>query len=201
MNDQPNSPRENILVIALVFEAGVGVAALALGWLVDFSPLALVKPTLADFGLGAAAAVPLAVVLLASWRITWGPVARLREVVEELIVPLFRECTVAQLAALSIFAGVGEELLFRGLIQEGLRQRIGGDAGTYVGLAASAIVFGLAHYITRTYAILAAIVGVYLGLLLLVCDNLLVPIATHAVYDFVALLYLVRVGRDAPTSE
>ena len=199
-DDQLNSPRGNILVVALVFEAGVGAAALGMGWLVDFSPLALLKPSLADFAIGAAAAIPLAVVLLTGWRISWRPIARLRDVVEELIVPLFRGCTAVQLAALSVVAGVGEELLFRGLIQEGLRERIGGDMGLYAGLGVSAVIFGLAHYVTRTYAILAALVGVYLSLLMLTRDNLLVPIATHAVYDFVALLYLMRAacGANAP---
>ena len=53
--------------------------------------------------------------------------------------------------------------------------------------------FGLAHSVTRTYAILATIIGLYFGWLWLATGNLLVPITTHAVYDFLALVYFVRI--------
>ena len=39
---------------------------------------------------------------------------------------------------------------------------------------------------------LAGLFGLYLGALWLLTGNLLVAIAAHAVYDFFALLYLVR---------
>jgi membrane protease YdiL (CAAX protease family) len=58
-------------------------------------------------------------------------------------------------------------------------------------LVASAA-FGLAHFLTATYAALAAVAGLYLGTLFLLQGNLVVPIVAHALYDFVALLYLVR---------
>jgi membrane protease YdiL (CAAX protease family) len=43
--------------------------------------------------------------------------------------------------------------------------------------------------------------GVYLGGLLLLTDNLLAPIATHAVYDFVALIYLTRSRPPQPPGD
>ena len=60
-----------------------------------------------------------------------------------------------------------------------------------VGLLASAV-FGLFHLVTPTYALLATIVGVYLGVCFAVTDNLLTVIVAHALYDFVALVYLTR---------
>ena len=39
---------------------------------------------------------------------------------------------------------------------------------------------------------MAAVVGIYLGLLWLATGNLLVPIVTHGVYDFAALVWLLR---------
>jgi uncharacterized protein len=48
------------------------------------------------------------------------------------------------------------------------------------------------HWITRTYALLAALVGLYLGGLWLWTGNLLVPIVAHALYDFVALIWILR---------
>ena len=52
---------------------------------------------------------------------------------------------------------------------------------------------------TLAYAMLAALVGGYLGWLHLASGNLLVPILAHALYDFVALRLLLRV-KPTPTS-
>ena len=67
------------------------------------------------------------------------------------------------------------------------------------GLLAASVLFGLAHPITPAYAVLAAMIGVYLGWLWLAFDkNLLVPITAHALYDFLALIYLVRTRGRRP---
>ena len=65
--------------------------------------------------------------------------------------------------------------------------------GLWLAVALTSIVFGLAHFISFTYAAYATVVGVYLGVLLIVFDNLLVPVLAHATYDFVALVYLIYV--------
>jgi membrane protease YdiL (CAAX protease family) len=59
-------------------------------------------------------------------------------------------------------------------------------------VAVTSVVFGLAHLITPLYGVLAALVSVYLGWLFLEYENLVVPMVTHAMYDFVALVYLAR---------
>jgi membrane protease YdiL (CAAX protease family) len=51
-------------------------------------------------------------------------------------------------------------------------------------------VFGVCHWLNRTYAVLATLMGVYFGLLLVWTGNLWTPILAHAVYDFVALVVL-----------
>jgi membrane protease YdiL (CAAX protease family) len=48
------------------------------------------------------------------------------------------------------------------------------------------------HLVTKTYAVIATLIGAYLGVLWLATENLLAPITTHAVYDFVALVYFLR---------
>jgi membrane protease YdiL (CAAX protease family) len=88
---------------------------------------------------------------------------------------------------ISLAAGVGEELLFRGLLQAAIADWL----HPWAGLGIASLVFGLAHSITRTYAVLATLLGAYLGGLWLACDNLLAPMITHALYDFLALLYLI----------
>ena len=108
-------------------------------------------------------------------------------------MPLFRDCNLAQLAIISALAGLGEETLFRGVVQVGVAQGIAGPHGVWLGLLVAAILFGLLHLITPMYAILAGLIGLYLGGLWLLTGNLLTPITTHAAYDFLALVYLVRV--------
>jgi membrane protease YdiL (CAAX protease family) len=55
------------------------------------------------------------------------------------------------------------------------------------------VLFGLVHSITFTYVVLATLMGVYLGWVWLYADhNLLVIVITHALYDFVVLLWLLR---------
>ena len=68
--------------------------------------------------------------------------------------------------------------------------------GWGLALVLASVVFGAAHLLTWTYAIIAAFIGAYLGLLWIWTGNLLTPMITHAVYDFVALVYFCRVYRS-----
>ena len=52
------------------------------------------------------------------------------------------------------------------------------------------MLFGLGHWITPSYGVLAGIIGGYLGLLTMASSNLLPAILAHALYDFAALVYL-----------
>ncbi len=116
--------------------------------------------------------------------------------VEDKLGPLFVGATFTELALLSLMAGVGEEALFRGVVQEVLAGRL----PPWGALLAAGGLFGLAHWVTPTYAVLAAVVGVYLGLLYLASGNLLAPIVTHALYDLAALSVLARVNPAAARS-
>jgi len=87
--------------------------------------------------------------------------------------------------ALGIAAGLGEEMLFRGVLQYGLMDQMGNVAA--VGL--SSIIFGLLHAVTPVYAFLATLASVYFGYLYLDTGNLAVPIITHALYDVCAIMY------------
>lgn len=86
---------------------------------------------------------------------------------------------------LGIAAGLGEEMLFRGVLQYELIGRM----GSFVALGLTSIVFGLAHAVTPVYAFLATLASVYFGYLYLDTGNLAVPIVTHALYDVFALMY------------
>jgi hypothetical protein len=108
--------------------------------------------------------------------------------VDEVLVPLLSRLTVADYALIALLAGIGEEGVFRGILQEGLSWKL----PMPVAVAAASVVFGMLHFITPAYALLAGIMGAYLGALYALSGNLLVPITVHALYDFIALLYLLR---------
>lgn len=125
-----------------------------------------------------------------------GPLGRLNAVVDQFLIPLFAGCTVIQLASISFVAGIGEELLFRGVLQPLLIAWLGLAAG----LILASAVFGLMHAVTPTYAVLAGLIGAYFGWFALARGNLLGPIIAHGLYDFVALIYLTRRRKLAATT-
>ena len=91
-----------------------------------------------------------------------------------------------------LIAGISEEAFFRGAIQGSLADRV----GVVLALVLASVLFGAFHLLTWTYAIIAAFIGAYLGLLWIWTGNLLTPMITHAVYDFAALVYFLRVYRS-----
>lgn len=97
-------------------------------------------------------------------------------------------------AALAAAAGIGEEALFRGLLQADLSTRFGSMVAADVGVAAAvaftSVIFGALHAVTPLYAALATLASVYFGWLYVDAGtNLVVPITAHAVYDLGALLW------------
>jgi membrane protease YdiL (CAAX protease family) len=60
------------------------------------------------------------------------------------------------------------------------------------GWSAASVLFGLLHPITPGYIVLATLLGAYLGAIWIYNGNLLSVMVAHAVYDFVALWYLLR---------
>lgn len=183
--------------LALLFEGGLGIAALAIGWLLGQWPLVGVRfdapaEQIAAIGWGLVATGPLLVALLV---LDWLPVAalqKLRELAAGLILRMFAGASVWQLAVVALAAGIGEELLFRGLVQAGLSRWMGGLEGQIAAVAIAAVLFGICHWLSATYAVLAVLAGAYFGGLLLLTENILTPITAHAAYDFLALVYLIE---------
>ena len=188
------SPSAEVMV---GLELGLAAAAIAVAWSIGYSPwigMGWTERTVGDqlsaMLVGVAAAGPILVVMMAAYRWPLGPLRSVREVTSRQLIPLFDGLSVAEKAAVSIAAGLGEELLFRGLLQTAISDWIGGSQGVWIGLAVASVVFGICHWLNRTYAVLATVMGVYFGLLLVWTGNLWTPILAHAVYDFVALLLL-----------
>jgi membrane protease YdiL (CAAX protease family) len=139
-----------------------------------------------------AATLPLLAALFVMDRFPWGPIQSVKEIARDLIARMFRGASILHLAVISLAAGFGEELLFRGLAQAGLARLIGGESGPWIALVVASVAFGVCHWLNTTYAILAMLAGGYFGLLLMLSGSLWTPIAAHAAYDFIALVYLLR---------
>ena len=187
------------LLLALAVEGGLGVAALLVGWLAGHWPaigMGWSSPPPRDqswaIGLGVAATIPLLAALAIADRFPLGPLDRVRQIAQEAIAQIFPRPRIWQLALVAAVAGLGEELLFRGLLQAGLARMISISGGPWIALVVASLVFGVFHWLNTTYAVLAACAGIYFGMLLMATGSLWPPIVAHALYDFAALWYLVR---------
>ncbi len=189
-------PGGKIVGIAVLFEGGLIVLAWGLGLLLETPFGEQTFVTGPAIGLGVAATMPLFLGLYGTIRSSWPVLGRLRRVIEEQVVPLFAGCTVWGIATISILAGVGEEALFRGVMHTNLA----GLLGVVPALLVTSLLFGLVHFVTSTYAVMAGIIGLYLGVINIWSGNLFAPMVIHALYDFVALMYLARYMRPAPES-
>jgi len=110
---------------------------------------------------------------------------------DRLVVPIFSASGWPDLLLISLLAGVAEETMFRGVIQQEL------------GIVWAGVLFGLMHFVEPRlwpYTCWAMVIGMVFGCLYLWTGNLLVPIGVHAAYDFIALHYLQRRGRNCPAA-
>ena len=186
--------------LAVAGEAGLVLLALGLGRVFGISPLAQLQPGWRPFLWGVLATSPLLLALIWILRRPSGPLRRLVDFVVRELGPVLAGRSAVELALLAALAGLGEELLFRGLIQTGLARLAPGP----LALLCASILFGLAHFATSTYAVVAGMMGLYLGVLFMVQGSLLTPIVTHALYDLVALLFVARryrASQEGPSLE
>ena len=170
----------------LLVEGGLLLLALALGVLTGYSPLLLWNPTAVSLLMGVAATIPMVLALGVMAALPFGPIRQLFEVMRGFYRDFFAGSSIMDLILISVAAGIGEEFLFRGFLQQALGDLFGPESG----LLLASIAFGLAHSVTLTYALLATLFGCFLGWLMQYTDDLVAPIVTHALFDCVALLYL-----------
>jgi hypothetical protein len=169
--------------------------AVAAGALLHVAPFATLAWDPRGLAAGIAATAPLLLLLWWCLHTRIAPIVRLVRLVEERAAPLFAGGSPAVVALVAGLAGLGEEALFRGVVQTALLEKV----PPWAAVTVTAVLFGLAHFLSLTYAVLAALVGGYLGWLHLASGNLLVPVVAHALYDFVALRLLLGV-KPIPSS-
>ncbi len=206
INETPEQTPDDVFLTAVLFESSLGLLALLVGWMIGPDARAMVpdlvvenaKPIGMGILYGCLAAIPLLIFIELVRRIPLEAIRRLDRLGDDGMIQLLLQLRPVELILISVCAGVGEELLFRGWLMYWLAGGTSGMAGSPsnlelgIALVGSSIAFGMVHPITKLYIFLAALMGLYFGALLIYTGNLLVPIAAHAAYDAVQLLIASR---------
>jgi len=183
---------------ACLFEASLILVAIGLGWIASINPFENIYFSEVAVLYGVIGTVPLFLMFLALERTPGESVVKIKNLLLNTLGPGLHSYHWTDLLILASIAGLSEELLFRGVIQPWIENSWGATAGLIV----SNILFGLVHAVTPLYAVLAFLVGIYLGLSLAYGGetNLLVPIIIHGFYDFLAFVVLMRIYRSSLNS-
>jgi hypothetical protein len=216
MKEAPEWSAETVFKAGFFFELALVPAAALLAWITRGTPFPFpLSLTPKDCLIGIIATLPLLggghfLLSRLGRRMKWAE--EIYECLRKLLGQPIRAMTFQQLVLLSAAAGLGEEVLFRGVLQTlinlwassfflGAFEAIFGAAVTSFLLGAlvtafaiivTSLLFGLFHPLTKGYVILAFIISVYLGWLFSATRNLLVPILVHSIYDTFALYFFRR---------
>lgn len=178
---------------ACYFEASLIVVAVVLGWIAGINPFENLYFSESAIAYGILGTVPLFIMFVALELLRIDSLAYIRRLLIDTLGPSLNRYHWTDVFMLAAIAGVSEEILFRGVIQPWMESSLGMMAG----LIGSNIIFGLVHAVTPLYALLAALMGLYLGWSLDYGGdrNLLTPIIIHGLYDFLAFMALIRAYR------
>ncbi len=179
----------DLLWLAIAFEGGLAAAAFACGWWTGVSPLGRFSWNVAGLLAGAGCALPMYVLFLASYSASPLPLRRIRRFLRVSLGRSLADAPWPVPAGIALLAGVGEEILFRGALEP------------LIGPWWSNGLFGLAHAVTPLYAVLAGAMGLLFSLELHATNNLLAPILTHALYDWLAFRALIADVRRFPVTD
>ncbi len=199
MQNPPPINEQNFFKVACYFEGSLIVVAIVLGWIADIDPFANIIFSEAAVFYGIIGTIPLFIFFVALYQIKIDAFQQVKRTLLETLAPSMHRYHWTDLFILGAIAGITEEILFRGVIQPWIESSWGMTSG----LIASSIIFGMVHAVTPLYALLATLVGIYLGLSM---DwggqrNLLNPIIIHGLYDFLAFLVIVRTYRSNQAKE
>ncbi|GAB6142021.1 hypothetical protein JCM14076_27500 [Methylosoma difficile] len=178
---------------AFLFESSLILLAIILGWIAGINPFKTIQLSETALLYGVLGTVPLFLMFMGMQKLQAQSVNTIRELLLKTLGPGLNRYDWTDLLLLGAIAGLSEELVFRGVIQPWLENAWGYS----VGLLVSSVLFGVVHAMTPLYALLATLVGIYLGLSMDYGDgrNLLTPILIHGLYDFLAFLMLMRAYR------
>ena len=122
-DDQPG--RDVITMFAVFFEGGLAPSSLFLGWWLGHNPLAQFAWSETDALWGVLAAVPMVLLFRPILRWPVGPLRQIKTFCEDEFIPLLAGSSWSDMALIALSAGVGEEMLFRGVLQSSLEAWLG----------------------------------------------------------------------------
>ena len=179
--------RFQFLRMAVTFQGALLLGAWLLGWMLEPSRAPWRRSTLSfeAVGLGIVATIPMLLFFVAIYRSKARCLVDVQQIVSELLGPPLAACKWFDLLGIALLAGISEEFLFREVLESYFSQW-----SPLAGLIVCNVLFGLCHALTPTYALLAALLGCYLSLTLKMTEqpNLVIPIVSHSLYDFVAFM-------------
>ncbi len=179
--------RKALLLFAVFTEGGLLVLGLLLIRFFQLDPWAGFDLSLAATVYALLLSIPLLGMLFLAVSLRWEPLSRLRYELDEKVRPVFSTSKLPDLVLIAFLAGVGEELFFRGWLQNFLAAKW----GIWPGILLASAIFGVVHYLSSTYAVYAFLTGLYLGLIYQVFGNVYIVMLVHGLYDLIALLYLI----------
>jgi len=101
---------------------------------------------------------------------------------------MFANFTWPQIIAISILAGISEELLMLGLLQTGLQYYL----NPFLSIVLVALIFGFMHFMNFTYMLLTFFGGLILGVAFYLSESLIMVVIAHTVYDICAFALIVK---------
>ncbi len=197
---------------------GLALSAFGLSWLSGIDLAARLSWDWRALGWGLVGVLPLAGLFVAVYQLPWSAARTIREFLQQELAPSLAQLKWFDLILVAGLTGVAEELFFRGWLEPAVAlgwvwlargfavEPLGQTGLLWLGRLVGSVLFGAAHLVTIFYGLFAFLVGVYLSWLQTVVEpnNLLIPIVTHAVYDYFGFVMIVRLYRsetsDGPIS-
>lgn len=213
MNDESDlteeTPDDFLFAWACGFELAIGLVGLVIAWIVGMDARAYIgkldqldwRSVLFDGALGAVAAIPMLIAIALLMKIPHDSITAIKRLSDMPTIKALLSLTNAELLTLSLCAGIGEELAFRGVLLPWLTSlrdasaafpntfdvgdsfQLANPALLVAAVILSSVAFGMVHPITKLYVVVASTMGVYFAILMIATDSLIVPMVCHAVYD------------------
>lgn len=173
--------RSRIVRLEATLAGSLLVAAFTWGWIRELGLWSQLRITLTDLAIGFSAASVLCLslpFLTSTWASRVLLLREMKGVWDDVLTPLGKSLTLAEIGTLAMLSGFSEEIFFRGTLQR------------EIGIIGASLLFGLLHPLNLSYVIWAASVGFVFGALYQLTGSLLPPILCHGGYNLAALLYL-----------
>lgn len=113
---------------------------------------------------------------------------------------LLGDLTPFQVLVFAVTSGIGEEVFFRGFLQQALSDVV--FTNEWIGLVVASLVFGLIHVGPDRekflpWTIMAVVLGFLFGLLYMYTGNIIGPVVAHFTINFFNLLHIADDSEDS----